>query len=77
MIDNGSGDSHTLLLSAGKLCRFKMKTVAKTDSFQGLSSPFNAFLLGDTGINQRQIDIFQSCLFREQMETLEHKADIV
>ena len=46
VIDKGTGDSHTLHLTAGHLVRLLVELVAQTHLFEGFLSTFSALGLG-------------------------------
>ena len=52
-----------------------MNLVRKPNILQGFQCPFFAFLWRNTGKCQRQLNICQDALVRDQIITLKHKAD--
>ncbi len=74
IVDEGAGNRHTLLLTAGHFLRLMIDTGAEADHFQSLLGAFVRVRLV-LGVEQRELDIFQRGQAREQVEALEHEAD--
>ena len=75
VIDQRTGNGHTLHLAAGHLVGLLMKLIAQAHSFQRAGSPAAALLLGDAGDGQRQLNVGQNGLVGNQVVALEHKTD--
>src|SRR5262245_40291881 len=59
VIDEGSGDGHPLLLSAGKLVGPMMEAVRETHPIQDRMGPTYSFRPPDSGIGERQFHVLQ------------------
>ena len=68
---------HTLFLSAGKLSRLELYPFFQPHTCQHFLCPFQPFLFPHAGIQQRQCHVFQHRLAGQQVEVLEHEADLL
>ena len=66
----GPGDGHPLLLAAGELIGQVVELVAQAHLLQYLSGPLPALRLGDAGIHQRYLHIFQQVQLGQQVVLL-------
>ncbi len=76
LIDKGPGDGHTLLLAAGKLIGSVQRSIHKADQVKHCHGLLTSFAGRDTAVDQRQLDILDSTLPFEKIETLEDKAEL-
>lgn len=72
---NGTGDGHSLLLSAGQFKRFVHHPLRQADHREGFLCQTAAFPPWQSPIDERQFDVFESIEGGEQVETLEDEAD--
>ena len=73
----GTGDGHTLLLTAGKLCRIVVKTLPHADAFQFLNGQLAGLLLAHVlDADRRLHHVFERGHMRKQIEPLEHHAQL-
>ena len=70
----GNGDP--LLLAAGKLVRMMVFPAFEPDALQRLPRPFLPFLGRQPVVQHGQFDIFEGRGAGQQVETLEHKAEL-
>ena len=74
--DDGTGDGHTLLLTTAQLLREVVLAVldghARHDVFHALA----ALGGGDVHVAQRQLDVFKHVQLVDEVEALEHEADV-
>ena len=75
--DQRSRDSHPLLLSAGQLLGTVVQPVPQADDLQGTPRTVPAFLPAQAGQQQGQLDVLPSCQDGDQIERLEHVADVL
>ena len=77
-IDQGAGDGDALLLAAGKLAGRVAFAVRQAEQLQRLAGQGGALGPGQMGrgIDQRQLDIFQRAGARQEIEALEHEAEL-
>ena len=71
--DDGPGDGHTLLLTAGKLCGHVLCPGQKAYPIQGGFHPLLALRSGNTLVNQRQFHVFFRGELGDQVELLDQK----
>ena len=69
-------DRDALLLAAGQLHRAMMGAVREADAAERLQGPLAAGPAVDAGIDHRQFDIAEGIDARQQIELLEHEADL-
>ena len=79
VVDQSSGDSHSLLLAARELRRFVVEMFPQTNSLQQLSGPLASFPVGGVlhGIRERHHHIFESTGAGQQIEVLEDEANLL
>src|SRR5439155_23604764 len=75
--DDGAGDRHALLLAARQLARQVPEAVSETHQLQRRGGVLHAFLFLERGELQRQLDILNRRQHRNQVKTLEDKADVL
>ena len=75
VIDQGSGDGHTLHLATGHLIGLFVKLIAQAHILQSLGCSSAAFRTGNTGNSQRQFHVSQNRLVGNQIVTLENETD--
>ena len=75
VVDKGAGNGHALHLAAGHLVRALVELVAEADLLQRLRGASAPFGLADAGERQRQLDILQHGLVRDEVIALEDEAD--
>ena len=76
-VDERPGDRHALLLAAGELGGMVVEPVGQADTLERLAGPFAALAGGDPpGIDHRQFDILQRRRPRQEVEVLEHEAEV-
>ena len=75
VVDDGARDGHALHLAAGHLVRRLVKLVAQTDLFQRLDGARAPLLAGDAGERERELDVCQHALVRDEVIALKDKAD--
>ena len=75
VVDDGARDGHALHLAAGHLVRRLVELVAQTDLFQRLNSARAPLLTRDTRERQRELDVCQHALVRDEVVALKDKAD--
>ena len=73
---HGTGDGHALLLTAGKLLREVIGTMADGHTLHNLRDLGLALAGADIQIAQRQLNVLIHIEFVDQVEALEHKADV-
>ena len=71
-----SGDRHSLLLTAGKLCRIGFSLVLQTDDLEIFHGLFSGFGLFDTNDLHRETDIVQDCILHKQVKRLEDHSNL-
>ncbi|MCY1436768.1 hypothetical protein D9M71_529030 [compost metagenome] len=72
-----AGDRHPLLLAAGKLRRIVIQLVAQADHLQQLHGPFAGLVARQAeDLHRRFHHVLQRAHVREQVEALEHHADL-
>ena len=69
-------DGDALLLAARQLARLTRQAVAETHALQCLGGAAPSFGAAHTGIDQWCLDVFQCTGARQQVEVLEHEADL-
>ena len=74
---DGTGDGHTLALAAGQLIGPVIQPVGKADGFQRGPGPLLTFRLLHAAVQQGQRHIIQRRQLGQQMEGLEHEADLL
>ena len=75
VVDDGARDGHALHLAAGHLVRRLVELVAKTDLFQHLDGARTPLLARDARERQRELDICQHALVRDEVVALKDEAD--
>ena len=75
IVHEGAGDGHPLHLAAGELVRPLLQLILQADTGQDLDGPAAALLTADPGEGERQLDICQDALVRDQVIALEDKTD--
>ena len=75
VVDKGAGNGHALHLATGHLVRALVELVAEADLLQRLRGAPAPFGLADAGERQRQLDILQHGLVRDEVIALEDEAD--
>ena len=75
VVDQCAGDRHALHLAAGQLVRLFIDVFAESDLLQRLARTFATVGLADAGNRQREFDVRQNRLMRNQIVALEHEAD--
>ena len=75
VVDKGAGNGHALHLAAGHLVRALVELVAEADLLQRLRGAPAPFGLADAGERQRQLDVLQHGLVRDEVVALEDEAD--
>src|SRR6266542_3563399 len=75
-VDQSARNGDALLLSAGKLRGKVINAIAQPNHLQGLMRPLRALLLTQLGVQSGQLDIFQRRGARQQVESLEDKAEL-
>ena len=75
IVDDGARDGHALHLTAGHLVRRFVQLVAQTDLFQRLDGACAPLLTGDAGERERELDVCQHALVRDEVVALKDKAD--
>ena len=75
VVDDGARDGHALHLAAGHLVRRFVQLVAQTDLFQRLDGARAPLLAGDAGERERELDVCQHALVRDEVIALKDKAD--
>jgi hypothetical protein len=73
---HGAGNGYTLLLTAGKLLRKVLGTVADVHPFQDIIYHALAFTRFHAQIGKRQFYIFVNVQLIYQVETLEHESQL-
>ena len=74
--DNGAGDSHTLLLTARELLREVLGTVLDGHARHDGVDALLALGGGDVHVAQRQFDVLKHIQFVDEVEALDHEADV-
>ena len=75
--DQRARDRHALLLAARELRRVVVRAVGQPDALRAsLMRLLEPLLLGHARIEQRQLDVLDRRRAREQVELLEHEADV-
>src|SRR6202049_2945722 len=77
IVYQGSRDGYALWLPAGKLRGMVVASALQANQAQGLLSAPLPLLALHAGVDQRQFDIFLSRSARQQIESLEHKTDLL
>ena len=72
---HGTGDGHSLLLSAAELLRIVLGAVAHVHTSQDILHPLAALGLGHVQILQLQVYVLLHGEFVNEVEALEHKAN--
>ena len=75
IIDQCSGDCHSLHLSARQLAWSFFNLFSQTYFFQGFFRSSSSLRFSHAGDGQRQLNIGKQCLMRNQIITLENKSD--
>ena len=75
IVDDCARDGHALHLTAGHLVWRLVKLAAKPDLFQRLDGARAPLLTGDAGERQRELDVGQHALVRDEVVALKDKAD--
>ena len=77
LIDQSARDGDALLLAAGKLVWVMTGALAQAHDFQRSSGAFPLLASADawSGVEHRQLGVFQRRSAREQIETLKNKTD--
>ena len=71
------GDRHPLLLAAGQLRRVGVGLLRKPDLVQQVAGPLHRLVLLDAlHVDRRLDDVLQRRAVREEVEVLEHHADV-
>src|SRR5690606_22315091 len=65
------------LLTTGELARHVVLPRQEPNRGERLPGAFTAFGLGNFAINERKLDVFERTRLGEQIEALEHEADVV
>ena len=73
----GAGDGHALLLAAGELGRRVVLAAGEADRGQGLAGARGGAPRRAPAVDQRQLDVLERRGARQQVEPLEHEADVV
>ena len=71
----GAGDGHTLLLSAGELCRISVGLVRKTHQLQQFHGALGGVPLAHAGNLHGETHVFQAGTLHEQVELLKNHGD--
>ena len=74
IIDERTGNGNALHLAAGHLVRLLLKLIAEADLFQRLSRAAAALLWCNAGERERQLDVCEHRLMRDEVIRLEHEA---
>ena len=74
---NGAGNGHALALAAGELVRPMVNPVGKAHGFQRGAGTLAPLLLLHAAVQKRQRHIIQRRQLGQQVEGLEHKADLL
>ena len=69
-----AGDRHALHLPAGHLVGFFVYLVAQAHALKDLYRPLAALLARDAGDGQRELDVCEHALVRDEVVALEHEA---
>ena len=77
IVDQGTRNGDALHLTARKLRGLLPDVLGQPDVFQGFQGALAAFASGDTGEGQRQLNVGQDGLVRDQVVGLENEADAV
>ena len=75
IVDDGARDGHALHLTAGHLVRRFVQLVAQADLFQRLDGACAPLLTRDAGERERELDVCQHALVRDEVVALKDKAD--
>ena len=75
VVDDGARDGHALHLAAGHLVRRFVELVAQADLFQRLDGARAPLLTGDARERQRELNVGQHALVRDEVVALKDKAD--
>jgi len=76
-VDQRARDRHPLALSARQLVGPVLDAIREPDQRQRLARAAPALLVLDPGVDQRQLDVVERVGARQQVEGLEHEADLV
>ena len=78
IIDQSPGDGHPLLLAAGELRGFVIQAPLQTDPVEQIFGPLAGLPVGEVrrGIGQGHDDVVQGAGAGQQIEGLEHEADL-
>ena len=74
--DHGAGDGHTLLLSARQLLREVLGPVGDGHPLHHRRDPLLALRRADVQVAQRQLDVLIDVQLVDEVEALEHEADV-
>ena len=77
VVDEGARDRHALHLPAGELIGLFVQLVAQAYFFKRLGCAASALALAHAGNRQRQFDVGQNALVRDQIVSLKNEADRV
>ena len=77
VVDQGARDGDTLHLTARKLRGLLSYVLGQPDAFQGFHRALAAFASGDTREGQRELNVGQDGLVRDQVVGLENEANAV
>ena len=75
--DDGPGDGHALLLTAGKLAGKMVEAIIEADELQGGGCVFAALFPAQRGEFQREFHVFKRGKNRDQVERLKDKPEVV
>src|SRR5580765_6464128 len=74
--DERARDRHALLLPARELGRMVARPLGKADALEHPHGTLEALFLRHAGVEQGQLDILHRLRARQQVEVLEHEADV-
>ena len=69
-------DRDALALTAGELVRPVMDSVSELNALECFRGSLSPLVRSDAGVNERQLDVVQRGRARQQVEGLEHEADL-
>ena len=75
IVDQGTGNGHTLHLAAGHLVGLFVELIAQAHVLQSLRCPAAALFFGDAGDGQGQFHVGKDGLMGNQIVALEHETD--
>src|SRR5690606_21983196 len=75
--DEGAGDGHALLLTAGERVRRVLLASGAAHRGEGLARPPAPLGRRYPLVDQRQLDVLERRGARQQVEALEHEADVM